>query len=408
MTRASIPFAAPLVEDEEIREVVSTLRSDWLTTGPRTRQFEREFAQEVNADAAVAVSSGTAALHLALLASGVQPGDRVITTPMTFCSTVRVIEQCGATPVLVDVDPDTLNLDPARVATLVDADRTRSRSDGRITAILPVHYAGHAADLDPLLDLARDRDLAVVEDAAHAFPASYRGRTIGSTDPSCRHAVAFSFYATKNLTTGEGGMLTAGPDVVDDARIRSLHGMSRGAWRRYELPDGTGDASDQESSWYYEVIKPGYKYNMTDIAAALGLQQLRKTKAFAERRHAIAGAYTRAFAGLPGLTVPTVQQDVGHAWHLYVLRLDPHALAISRNVFVNEMAARGIGTSVHFIPIHIHPYFADRYGFAPDDFPIAHNHYRQCVSLPIYPRMSDGDVERVIDAVLAVTTQHRR
>jgi len=406
MTPTTVPFAAPWIGDAEIREVVAALESDWLTTGPRTRRFQDAFARRVDAPAAAAVSSGTAALHLGLLATGVRPGDRVITTPMTFCSTVRVIDQCGATPVLVDVQPDTLNIDPARVAEVLERDA--SPDDGPITAILPVHYAGHPVELAPLMQLAAEHDLAVVEDAAHAFPAAHQGRPIGSIDPARRHAVAFSFYATKNLTTGEGGMLTGAPDVVDEARIRSLHGMSRGAWRRYELHDGGGDGSDRESPWYYEVIRAGFKYNMTDVAAALGLQQLERSDDFAQRRAAIAAAYTQAFADEPALQAPTVRGDVDHAWHLYVLRLHTERLTISRNVFIKEMGVRGIGTSVHFIPIHLHPYFADRFGLAPHDHPIAVGQYQRCLSLPIYPRMSDDDVGRVIDAVLDIVAQSRR
>lgn len=398
MTRSDIPFAAPLIGDAEISAVAATLQSDWLTTGPRTREFERAFRAYVNAPATLAVSSGTAAIHLGLAACGIDAGHTVITTPMTFCSTVRAIEQCGATPLLVDVERDTLNIDVLRVVKEVER-RHGAATGSRVAAVLPVHYAGHPVDLDPLLDIADDHDLALVEDAAHALPATYRERPIGAVpDSSARHAVAFSFYATKNLTTGEGGMLTGSPSLIDEARIRSLHGMSRSAWRRYET----------DAPWYYEVVRPGFKYNMTDIAAALGLQQLRRITDFARRRETIARRYTDAFADHPALEVPVHRAGTTHAWHLYVLRLHTAKLTLSRDEFITQMSARGIGTSVHFIPIHLHPYFADRYDLHPSDFPIALEEYQRCVSLPLYPRMTDDDTARVIEAVLEIVDTHHR
>jgi dTDP-4-amino-4,6-dideoxygalactose transaminase len=381
---AFLPFSPPLIGDEEVREVVDTLRSSWITTGPKTKRFEAEFASYLQAPGALALSSCTAALHTALVTLGVGPGDEVITTTLTFAASVNVIEHVGARPVLVDVQPDTLNIDPDAVAAAVTP-RTR--------AILPVHYAGHPVDLDPLCALARAHGLALVEDAAHAVPARYKGRPIGSgTNPT-----AFSFYATKNLTTAEGGMLTGDPDFLARARIVSLHGMSRDAWKRY----------DKGGSWFYEVLLPGFKYNMTDIQAALGLCQLRKLAGFQERRRAIVAAYDRGFAEEPALELPVTRPDVEHAWHLYVLRLRPEALTLDRDRFVAELAARNIGTSVHFIPIHLHPYYRDKYGFAPDRFPVAWGSYRRMLSLPLSPALSDRDVSDVIEAVLDVARSHR-
>lgn len=373
-----------MIGEEEIAEVVDTLRSNWITTGPKTRQFETDFAAYLQAPGALALSSCTAALHTALVSARVGPGDEVITTPMTFAASVNVIEHVGARPVLVDVEPDTLNLDPRAVDAAVTA-RTR--------AILAVHYAGHPADLDPLCAIADARKCILVEDAAHALPARYRGRPIGSRG----NPTAFSFYATKNLTTAEGGMLTAAPEFLAQARIVGLHGMNRDAWKRYA----------QGGSWYYEVLLPGFKYNMTDIQAALGLWQLRKLARFQQRRAEIVDQYNRAFGDEPALELPVSRAEVEHAWHLYVLRLRLDALSIDRNRFIQELAARNIGTSVHFIPIHLHPYYRDRYRFSPASFPVAYANYERMLSLPLAPRLSDGDVSDVIEAVRDVVRSFR-
>jgi dTDP-4-amino-4,6-dideoxygalactose transaminase len=389
-----LPFSPPFIGDEEIAEVVDTLRSDWITTGPKVRRFEEEFAAFIGAPAALALNSGTAALHVALAALGIGPGDAVITTPMTFCSCVHVIEHVGARPVLVDVEPDTLNIDPEEIAKALD------NSPFRIRAILPVHLYGHPCDMDAIWEIARQHGLAIIEDAAHALPAKYRGRLIGSPPEACdlRQVTCFSFYATKNLTTAEGGMLTGPPDLVEEARIWSLHGMSRDAWKRYSA----------EGSWYYEVICPGFKYNMTDIQAALGLHQLRKLPQFQARRREIFQRYNEAFSRLEELQTPVERPEVEHAWHLYVLRLNLERLRVSRNQFIEELKARNIGTSVHFIPVHLHPYYRDRYGYKPEDFPVACREYQRIVSLPLYPRMSDQDVQDVIDTVADVVRNLRR
>ena len=378
-------FSKPAIGQEEIEEVTETLRSGWITTGPKTRQFEAAFRTRVDASEALGLNSCTAGLHLALLASGVRPGDEVITTPMTFCACANVIEHLGATPRLVDVEADTLNLDPRAVIGAVTA-RTR--------AILAVHYAGHPVDLDPILDIAASHGLGLVEDAAHALPASYKGRMIGSGP----NPVAFSFYATKNLTTGEGGMLTGSPELIGRARTLGLHGMSRDAWKRY----GPG------GSWFYSVDEPGFKYNMTDIQAAMGLVQLRKLAGFQRRRREIVAAYNQAFGELDALETPVERDEVEHAWHLYVLRLRLGALRIERDQFIDELAARNIGTSVHFIPIHLHSHYRQKYGYLPEQFPVAYSNYQRMLSLPLHPLLTNSDVGDVIGAVLDVVKRFGR
>jgi dTDP-4-amino-4,6-dideoxygalactose transaminase len=386
MTRTTfLPFSPPSIGEQEIEEVVDTLRSAWITTGPKACRFEEQFAALLGAPAALAVNSCTAALHLALTALDLKAGDEVITTPLTFAASVNVIEHVRARPVLVDVEPQALTIDPERVAAAIGP-RTR--------ALLPVHYAGHPADLDPLRALAERHRLALIEDAAHAVPASYKGRPIGSGS----NPVAFSFYATKNLTTAEGGMLTGDPELVARARILSLHGMNRDAWKRYE----------REGSWYYEITEPGFKYNMTDIAAALGLVQLGRLEAFQRRRREIVAAYHRGLSGLAALETPGARPDVEPAWHLYVLRLRLEALRIDRDRFIEELKTRQIGTSVHFIPIHLHPYYRDRYGWAPGDFPVAWREYQRMLSLPLHPGLTDGDVADVVEAVRDVVRCHGR
>jgi len=399
MRKTFLPFSPPLIGEEEIAEVVNTLRSDWITTGPKVKKFEQEFASAVDAPAALALNSCTAALHVALKTLDIGPGDSVITTPMTFCSGVHVIEHVGARPVLVDVDPKTLNLDPARVRETLRKMREASARQFSVRAILLVHLYGHACDMDPLLELAGDYGCTLIEDAAHALPASYKGHKIGSLlHASIPALTCFSFYATKNMTTAEGGMLTGAAHLVDRARIWSLHGMNRDAWKRYS---STG-------AWHYDVDCAGFKYNMTDIQAAIGLHQLRKLPAFHRRRKEIAERYSAAFQAIDELETPAPELWAGHAWHLYVLRLRPEMLNITRGEFVAELHKLNIGTSVHFIPIHLHRYYREKYGYAADDFPVANNAYQRMFSLPCSPRMSDTDVEDVIAAVKEIVEKHRR
>ena len=379
MRETFLPFSPPAIGEEEIREVIDTLRSGWITTGPKTKRFETEFATYLQAPGALALSSGTAALHTALVASGIGPGDEVITTTMTFCATVHVIEQVGATPVLVDVQPDTLNIDPELVAAAVTP-RTR--------AILPVHYGGHPCEMARLQEIATRHDLVIIEDAAHALPARYKGRLIGSGD----NPVAFSFYATKNLTTGEGGMLTGSPDFLERARILSLHGMDRDAWKRY----------DKGGNWYYDVVAAGFKYNMTDIQASLGIWQLHKLDRFHERRRTIASVYRTSLSKYPHFQIPCELPGVECAWHLYPILLRTESGIRDRDQFFAGMQARNIGTSVHFIPIHMHRYYQKKYRYRNEDYPVATDSYKRLLTLPLYPRLTDNDVQDVLAAIIEI------
>lgn len=378
-TPAFLPFAVPDIGDEEINEVVDSLRSGWITTGPKTKRFETDFAAYLGGDVeAIAVNSATAGLHLALEALGIGPGDEVITVSHTFTATAEVIRYMGAHPRFVDIDPATYCLDPRLL-------------EGAITpatkAIIPVHYAGRSTAMGPLLEIARKHGLKVVEDAAHALPTTSDGQLIGTLGSD---ATVFSFYATKTLATGEGGMLvTRHPEIAKRARVMRLHGIDRDAFDRYR---------SSKPAWHYQVIAPGFKYNMTDMAAALGIHQLRKVEAFQERRQAIAQRYHQAFADLPVILPPDAAPGDRHAWHLYALCLKPEA-PLGRDAFIQGMADRGIGCSVHYIPLHQHPYWRDTYQLRPEDFPHTQRLYEGEVSLPIYTRMGDGDVARVIEAV---------
>jgi dTDP-4-amino-4,6-dideoxygalactose transaminase len=397
MRNKFLPFSPPFIGEEEINEVVDTLRSDWITTGPKVKRFEEEFAQFVHAPDALAVNSCTAALHLSLLALGIGPGDAVITSPLTFCSAVHVIEHVGATPILADVEPDTLNLDPEKIHEAIE--HAKAIPGLRVKAIMPVHLYGHPCDRDAILKIAAEYHLSVIEDAAHALPAVYRGHSIGSlsANQSVPVLTCFSFYATKNLTTAEGGMLTGHKSLLSEARRWSLHGMSRDAWKRYGA----------SGSWSYDVDRPGFKYNMTDIQAGIGLQQLKKLPKFHARREAIVQRYQAAFAAREELQLPVERSDVKHAWHLYVVRLKPDLTSVRRDQFIDEMRARNIGCSVHFIPIHLLRYYREKYGIEPEQFPVALREFQQIVSLPLSVRMSDSDVEDVIEATAGILDSGR-
>jgi len=388
MSNAFLPFAMPDIGDEEIAEVVDTLRSGWITTGPKAKRFESEFAAFLG-DASlhcVAVNSATAGLHLALEAVGIGPGDEVITTTHTFTATAEVVRYLGADVRLVDIDSATLNIDPNLIEAAITA---------RTKAIIPVHYGGLAADMPTILDIARRHGLRVVEDAAHALPTTSNGRLVGTLGSD---ATVFSFYANKTITTGEGGMLvTRDAALAERARVMRLHGMSRDAFDRFTA---------SVPSWYYEIVAPGFKYNLTDIAAAIGLHQLKKARPFAERRSAIAGRFNDAFASLPVLTAPRPPVGELHAWHLYPLQV-VGAAANTRDRVIERLFERGIGCSVHYIPLHQQPYWRDRYHLTPQMFPHSQRVYECQLSLPIYTRMTDADVERVIGAVeQAVTASH--
>jgi dTDP-4-amino-4,6-dideoxygalactose transaminase len=392
MRSTFLNFAPPLITDADIDEVVRTLKSGWITTGPQAEQFESKFAQYVGAPGALAVNSATAAMHIALASLGIGEGDAVVSTTMTFVSTIHVIEHQRARPVLVDVEPDTLNIDPDQVEAAI-------RRDGHVRAILPVHLYGHPAEMDAIYDIARRHEVAVIEDAAHALPARYRERMIGAPpkDFDFPNMVAFSFYATKNLTTGEGGMLTGPREIIDRARVWSLHGMSRDAFKRYT----------SEGSWRYDVELPGFKYNMPDIQAALGLHQLERLDQMQSRRLAIVDQYDETLGKLDAFELPVERPGVESAWHLYVLRLRLEALKIDRAEFIKQLRARNIGASVHFIPIHEHSYYQERYQLRRWDFPVAQHAFERLVSLPLSPAHSDQDIADVIEAVTDITRRNR-
>jgi len=386
-----LPFALPDIDDAEIDAVVACLRSGWVTTGPTARQFEHDFAAYLNAAAgtdedatagtelhAIAVNSATAGLHLALEGLGIGPGDEVIVPTMTFTATAEVVRYLGAQPVLVDIDRRDMN---------IALDAVEAAITPRTRAIMPVHYAGLACDMDALLALARRHGLRVVEDAAHAFPTRYRGRLVGTLDSD---VTVFSFYANKTMTTGEGGMVvTRDAELARRVRLMRIHGISQDAFNRYV---------SRTPAWFYEVVAAGFKYNLTDIAAAIGIQQLRKIDRFAHRREQLARRYDEGLAGLPLRLPAHAEGNNSHAWHLYVVRLAPEA-PLGRDALISALSQRGIGTSVHFIPLHRHPYWRDSCGLSPGRFPVAEACFERMLTLPLYTKMSDADQDRVIRAL---------
>ena len=379
---AFLPFALPDIGEEEIAEVVDSLRSGWLTTGPKTKKFEIDFSEFLGGNIeAIAVNSATSGLHLALEAVGVTTGDEVITTTHTFTATAEVVRYLGANPVFVDVDPITLNIDVKEIASAITP---------RTKAIIPVHLAGLAADMQPILNLAKKHNLKVIEDAAHALPTTYQGKTIGTL---ASDVTVYSFYATKTLATGEGGMLvTRDPEIAKRCRVMRLHGISRDAFDRY---------TSTKPSWHYEVIAPGFKYNMTDLAASMGIHQLRKVKQMQEKREAIAKYYDDAFADMPLVLPAHAPVDEVHAWHLYMIRLTDD-VEMRRNEFIEKMAVNGIGCSVHYIPLHLQPYWRETYHLLPENFPASSSAYERIVSLPIYTKMSQSDRDRVVNSVRGI------
>lgn len=382
---AFLPFALPDIDQREIDAVSEVLASGWITTGARTAEFERQFAAFLGVKHAVAVNSATAAMHLALEAIGLKRDDEVITSPFTFAATAEVVRYFDAKPVFVDIRRDTLNID----STLIEAAVTE-----RTRAIIPVHVAGQAADLDAIHAVARKYDLRVIEDAAHSLPTYYKGKLIGTVSD----LTSFSFYSTKTLATGEGGMITTDNDEwADRCRIMRLHGMSKDAWKRYS----------GEGSWRYDIVAPGYKYNLTDIASALGLVQLSKLDEMYSRRANIAEVYDSAFAGHPALFPPVTSLDSTHSHHLYILRLNLDALTIDRAQFVEQLRRANIGVSVHWIPLHMHSYYVETYGYRPEDYPVAREEGMRCISLPIYSKMSNADVEDVVTAVTSIADSYR-
>ncbi len=373
-----IPYNVPDITDAEISEVVDTLKSGWIAKGPRTVKFEKEFAEYLGAKHAVAMNSCTAALHVALAAKGIGPGDEVITTPMTFASTANTIIHVGATPVLADIDYRTGCIDP---------DEIEKKITPKTKAIVPVHYSGQVCDLDRIYEIADRHGLFVSEDAAHALWSRYKGRLIGNR---LRGTASYSFYATKNLTTGDGGMLVTDDDeIAERARVLAGQGMSQNAWNRYA----------KGGTWKYDIVEAGYKYNMFDIQAALGLIQLRRLEEMQEKRLKIADRYQKAFGAIDAVDPPFVPEYATHCWHLYVLRVVPELLTIDRDRFIVELNERNVGTSVHFIPVHNMSLYRNRFGYKESDLPNAQKHFERIISLPLYPSMTDEEVQYVIDAV---------
>lgn len=379
-----LPFSLPEIGEEEIAEVVDSLRSGWVTTGPKAKRFEEDFAAYLGSDMqALAVNSATSGLHLALEAVGVKAGDEVIVPSYTFTATAEVVRYLGAVPVFVDSDSVTLNMDPQALEAAITA---------KTKAIMPVHFAGLACDMASLIAIAKKHDLKIVEDAAHAFPSRYQGELIGTLDTD---VTVFSFYANKTMTTAEGGMLVSRhPEIIERCKIMRLHGISRDAFDRY---------SSKKPSWFYEVVEPGFKYNMPDICAAIGIHQLKKIDGFHQKRIKMAKVYNDALKSLP-ITLPACPADMTeHAWHLYPIRLNDE-VKMSRDEFIIKMSEFDIGCSVHFIPLHRHPVWRDGYSLTPEQFPHAEAAFQRIASIPLYTKMTDADQQRVIDAVKQVLT----
>lgn len=385
----TVPFFKPNIERAEIEEVVDTLEKGWLTTGPKTKQFEAEFAQYMQKKHAIAVNSCTAALHLALEAVGVKPGHSVVVPSMTFAATAEVVRYFHARPILVDCRESDFNMDPNDAVTRIED--ALSIGD-QLKAIIPVHYGGQIGAIDELGQIAERYNLEVIEDAAHCCPAYHRKSDSSPWLPvgSGSGISCFSFYANKTITTGEGGMACTEDDrFADRMRIMSLHGISRDAWKRFTA----------EGSWYYEILAPGFKYNLTDIASAIGLHQVRKADRLHHQRRRWANFYTNAFRDIEELVLPVEQPNRIHSWHLYVIRLKLNRLRIDRGQFISDLKRRGIGTSVHWMPLHLHPYYREKYGYRPQDLPVATALYEQIISLPLFPDMTEADASHVVNSV---------
>jgi dTDP-4-amino-4,6-dideoxygalactose transaminase len=371
-----LPIAQPDLDEDDIAEVVDTLRSGWLVYGPKTQRLEQEFAAMVGAQHALGVNSCTAGLHLSLLAAGVGAGDEVITTPLTFAATANIILHVGATPVLADICADDLNIDPEQI---------ERRITPKTKAVIPVHYGGQACRMDEILDIARRNNLTVIEDAAHCAGSGYKDRMVGNTSD----LASFSFYPVKNMTTGQGGMVTTNDKTLADQIVALRnHGLDSNAWNRY---------SAEADRLFYTMSAPGFNYGMFDLLASIGLGQLRRLPEFNAKRRVLAEHYTRAFANVSQIETPTVREDVRTNWHLYVIRLLD--AKVTRAELAAALKQRGIGTSVHYYPIHYHPYYRERFGFQRGDFPVCEAEFERILSLPLFPKMSEGDVERVVAAV---------
>jgi len=381
-----LPFHRPFIGEEEIAEVTAALRSGWVTTGPRTKAFEEKFRQYIGSPHAVGLNSCTAGLHLALEVAGVKEGDEVITTPITFASTVNVIVHRKATPIFVDVDPETLNINP---------DLIEKKITPRTRAIIPVHLAGHPCDMDAITKIAQQYGLTVIEDAAHALESEYRGRKIGTLSSF----TAFSFYATKNITTGEGGMLTVQDDnMAEKVRILSLHGISRDAWKRYS----------DEGYRHWEILYSGYKYNMFDLQAAVGLHQMDRIEQFWKTRKTYVDRYTKVFQDIPEVEPLQTKPGVKHAYHIYPILLNLEMISADRDQIMNAIQAENIGIGIHFRAIHLHPFYREKFGFHPGKLPVAEDASQRILSLPLYPKMTEEDLEDVVTVVRKVISAFRK
>lgn len=404
-TRKFIPFARPCVGEEEIQSVVDTMRSGWLTTGPKTLEFEKAFSLAVNCRHAMAVNSATAGLHLALEALGVGQGDLVIVPTWTFTATAEVVHYLGAIPVFLDVKTETLNIDAGLIESkIADLARTQMRSP---RAVIPVHFSGQACEMEEIMSLSKTCSFKVIEDAAHAFPCTVKSasatddKVITRNVGSVGDATVFSFYATKTIATGEGGMVTTEcAKTADRIRLMRLHGINKSVWNRY---------NSNSPAWKYEIVEAGYKYNLTDVASSIGITQLRKANSFLSKREEISRIYNEAFKNVPCLEIPVKRNpDDVHSWHLYVVRLNLEMIRVGRDQFIQEMSDRGVGCSVHFIPLHLQPYWRDRYQLNPSDFPVASREFERSLSLPIYPSMTEEEISVVVDSVLEVVSLFRK
>ena len=397
-----IPFFKPSIGNQEVEEVVDTLRSGWLTTGQKCKHFEAEFAAYMGLPHAVAVNSCTAALHLALEASGLQPGEAVLVPTMTFAATAEVVRYFNAIPIFIDCESTTMNMDLAKAEEILK--HNDQEKGAKIRAIMPVHYGGQMVDMTQVERLAKRYSLTIVEDAAHALPAFFSPRHQADTDDwepvgQRSHVACFSFYANKTITTGEGGMaITRNADWAERMRIMSLHGISKDAWERFSY----------KGSWYYEIVAPGYKYNMTDIVAAIGIHQLKKADYFWQERRRVASLYGELLKDIDEIELPQELPNCKHSWHLYVIKLNLGKLSIDRNRFVDELKTKGIGVSVHWMPLHMHPYYRDLYGYKPEDFQVACSLYHRIISLPIYPSLTDGVIAKIAGAIKATIALYRK
>ena len=381
-----LPYGKQWIDEDDISRVVEVLESDWVTTGPVLRKFEEKFAEFVGAKYGIAVSSGTAALHVAVCACRIKAGDDAVTTPFTFASTANSLVFQGSKPVFADVKRDTYNIDPAEI---------EKRVTGNTKAIMPVDYAGQPCDLDAIRDIAEDNNLLVIEDAAHAVGAEYKGKKIGSI----ADATIFSFHPVKQMTTGEGGMITTdNEEIVELARIYRNHGLSKDAVERF----------GKHGSWYYEMTHLGFNYRLTDIHAALGLGQLGKLNRFLERRTEIARKYNDAFEDIEEIKTPVIKGYIKHAWHLYVIEIVPENLRADRDQIFKALRAENIGVNLHYIPVHLHPYYREKFGYKNGDYPVAEEIFERVISLPMFPKMNDEDIDDVINAVQKVIGHYRK